>query len=75
MDGDNVRDGFNRNLALTDADRTILSIRLSSTKGSIGITQVASVRVLEHSIASLFRFYRLMIQSIMIDTVKYISIL
>ena len=36
VDGDNVRHGLNKDPGFTDADRTILSIRLSSTSIQLG---------------------------------------
>jgi len=57
VDGDNVRHGLNKDPGFTDADRTILSIRLSSTKRPIGITQAVSGRALERSTVSLSRFH------------------
>ena len=57
VDGDNVRHGLNKDLGFTAAERTILSIRLSSTMRPIGVTQAVSVRALERSIIPLPRFY------------------
>jgi len=57
VDGDNVRHGLNKDLGFPDADRTTLSISLSSTKRPIEITQAVSVRAQARSISSLCRVY------------------